>query len=126
MSQAAGDRDDAAAEAGLDRYAGVGGRVDALSVALPLPPALDSARGQERAGVVVTGADRLYPARKADDIVRAGVTMICPRPERALPFPTWPDVLLPQHLTAPVFMSAQACLAPTAICLTPLGAQGHP
>ncbi len=40
--------------------------------------------------------------------------------DAVVPSPSWPEELLPQHLTPPVFVSAHVCVAAPAIWVTSL------
>ena len=78
-------------------------------ISVPLPswpergpaPALDPARSEPGAGVVVAGADRGHAGSEPDH-VDGGVAL-----GSVVPSPTWPLALLPQHLTAPPEVRAQ-------------------
>jgi hypothetical protein len=46
--------------------------------------------------------------------------LLLARVVQVLPLPSWPSQLSPQHITAPLLVSAQAWLPPAAIAVTPL------
>ena len=115
VGAAGGDRADAAREpADVDRDV-------AIDVFVPFPSCPSELRPQHLTPPALVSAQVWSPpAAIALTPLASPLTSTGTLLSVFVPFPSWPEALLPQHLTAPALVSAQVWSPPAAIALTPL------